>query len=188
MESDHVDFIISTIGLDPSIPHIRINPMLLEQDKMMLRNAIRQIQKEERPYPVIKRAKKNKKIHKNDIYYMVLLGQEILQVLDNIKLSTIDAVPSKKDFIAAAGRLFARNEEYAAQITNDLIRREDVSSTYLSDVEVLFLHCETRGVKHCRFGYIALKEPLKEGKFLIHGAMVMLIPPSIRSKFTGGHE
>ena len=82
--------------------------------------------------------------------------------------------------IQCAGSLFARNEENAETITRDLMKREEISNTYIPSMNVLFLHCETRGVQHCRFGYIVLPEPLREEVEEeleeIQGAIVMLIP------------
>ena len=48
---------------------------------------------------------------------MTLLGEEILQVLDNIKISIGENIKNKKQLIEYAGELFARNETTATEIT-----------------------------------------------------------------------
>ncbi|WP_443770881.1 PTS sugar transporter subunit IIA, partial [Anaerostipes sp.] len=151
---------------------------LLEPDKIMIRSKLSELKKTRKKIKQtnVEKTKNKKQISRADIEYMVILGREILQVLDNIKISPEVTFEDKKSLIACAGNLFARTEEDAQIITKDLIRREDISSTYIPGMNVLFLHSETRGVKHCRFGYIALKEPVTEKNREIKGAILMLIP------------
>ena len=55
---------------------------------------------------------------------MTLLGEEILKVLDNIKISTGENIKNKKQLIEYAGELFARNETTAKEITFALNKRD----------------------------------------------------------------
>lgn len=87
---------------------------------------------------------------------MTLLGEEILQVLDNIKISTGENIKNKKQLIEYAGELFARNETTATEITFALNKRENIASTFIPSMNALFLHCETKGIRHCRFGFVYL--------------------------------
>lgn len=174
LNEEGIDLIISTTELNIAFPYVYVNSVLLGPDKIMIRSKLKELKKNKNK-KVLKSERATKRIDRNDIEYMVILGREILQVLDNIKISSQDTVLDEKDIIRCAGRLFARDDESIEIITKDLIRREDVSSTFIPGMNVLFLHCETKGVKHCRFGYISLKKPL-EGIRSIRGAILMLIP------------
>ena len=61
--------------------------MSQKTDKKMINAMIKNIDKKKRKNP-IKTVKPVKRIGREDIEYMTLLGEEILQVLDNIKIST----------------------------------------------------------------------------------------------------
>lgn len=175
LEEQNIDLIISTAELETSFPNVFVNSVLPEPDKLLIRKALKGVKKS-KPLKKQKQAKSRHKIRRADIDYMVLLGQEILQVLDNIKISSEESVKSKENLIMCAGNLFARSEELADMIKRDLKKREDISTTYIPTVNILFLHCETKGVKHCRFGYISLKQDFSEGGQTICGAIIMLIP------------
>lgn len=172
---EEIDLVISTTELDLAFPNVYVSSMLTETDKVMIKTALSNIRKKHKKKP-IKGTRKSKKIRRRNIQYMVTLGQEILQVLDNIKLSIGENLQSKADLIEYAGTVFARSEEDAGKITAELYKREELASTFIPGMNVLFLHSETKGVKHCRFGYIYLKEPIAEQELLIRGAVLMLIP------------
>ena len=172
---EEIDLVISTTELDLAFPNVYVSSMLTETDKVMIKTALSNIRKKHKKKP-IKGTRKSKKIRRRNIQYMVTLGQEILQVLDNIKLSIGENLQSKADLIEYAGTVFARSEEDAGKIMAELYKREELASTFIPGMNVLFLHSETKGVKHCRFGYIYLKEPIAEQELLIRGAVLMLIP------------
>lgn len=172
---EEIDLVISTTELDLAFPNVYVSSMLTETDKVMIKTALSNIRKKHKKKPV-KGTRKSKKTRRRNIQYMVTLGQEILQVLDNIKLSIGENLQSKADLIEYAGTVFARSEEDAGKITAELYKREELASTFIPGMNVLFLHSETKGVKHCRFGYIYLKEPIAEQELLIRGAVLMLIP------------
>ena len=113
---------------------------------------------------------------------MTLLGEEILQVLDNIKISTGENIKNKKQLIEYAGGLFARNETTAAEITFALNKRENIASTFIPSMNALFLHCETKGIRHCRFGFVYLNDEIIEDGQPIKGAILMLVPQGDGSK------
>nr|WP_264292578.1 PTS sugar transporter subunit IIA [Anaerostipes hadrus] len=113
---------------------------------------------------------------------MTLLGEEILQVLDNIKISTGENIKNKKQLIEYAGELFARNETTATEITFALSKRENIASTFIPSMNALFLHCETKGIRHCRFGFVYLNDEIIEDGQPIKGAILMLVPQGDGSK------
>ena len=180
LREEGVELIVSTVKLNTDFPYVCVNPVLLENDKMVLRNAIKDLKKRRN----VQRAKRirKKRVRRAAIEYFVTLGEEILQVLENIKISSVDEVVDKEALIARASMLFARNEAYGELIEQDIKAREMIAGTYISTFRMLFLHCMTEGVKHCRFGYVSLKKPLLVGEEIILGAMVMLIPEGEESK------
>lgn len=119
--------IISTAELETSFPNVFVNSVLPEPDKLLIRKALKGVKKS-KPLKKQKQAKSRHKIRRADIDYMLLLGQEILQVLDNIKISSEESVKSKENLIMCAGNLFARSEELADMIKRDLKKREDRQS------------------------------------------------------------
>lgn len=175
LEKEGIDLIISTAELTIDFPYIFVNSVLLEQDRFLIRDTLKKIHRHKNVHQ-IKPVKKKRKVRRSEIFHVALLGSEILQVLDNIKISTEDCLESKEDLIVKAGQLFARNGEMEEIIARDLAKRENISSTFIPSRNMLFLHCETKGVRHCRFGYISLRKPIKDKKDIILGAIVMLIP------------
>lgn len=175
LEMQGIDLVISTAELDIPYPNVCVNSVLPDSDKMLIRNELAGVKKKKIGAQV-KPKKPNHRIRKQDIYDMTLLGQEIIQVLDNIKISSEEYVENKEQLIWYAAKLFARTDELAKVIEKDLIKREDISTTYIPNMNILFLHCETKGVKHCRFGYISLKRMICDHGQNIRGAILMLIP------------
>lgn len=176
-----IDFIISTAKLDLTFPNVYVNSILTETDKKMISAMIKSIDKKKSQNPT-KTVKPIKRVGRDEIEYMTLLGQEILQVLDNIKISTGENITDKKQLIDYAGALFARNDTMAAEITFALNKRENIASTFIPSMNVLFLHCETKSVRHCRFGFVYLKEEIIENDQPIKGAILMLVPQGDESK------
>lgn len=175
LEMQGIDLVISTAELDIPYPNVCVNSVLPDSDKMLIRNELAGVKKKKIGVQA-KPKKPNHRIRKQDIYDMTLLGQEIIQVLDNIKISSEEYVENKEQLIWYAAKLFARTDELAQIIEKDLIKREDISTTYIPNMNILFLHCETKGVKHCRFGYISLKRMICDHGQNIRGAILMLIP------------
>ena len=176
-----IDFIISTAKLNLTFPNVYVNSILTETDKKMISAMIKNVDKKKKLNPA-KTVKPVKRVGREDIEYMTLLGQEILQVLDNIKISTGENIKNKEQLIDYAGRLFARNDSMAAEITFALNKRENIASTFIPSMNVLFLHCETKGVRHCRFGFVYLKDEIIENGQPIKGAILMLVPQGDVSK------
>ncbi len=177
LEALGIDLVISTAELDIPYPNVHVNSVLTDSDKGLIRNKLAGVQKKKSITKLKTKPKKTgNRIRKQDIYYMTLLGQEIIQVLDNIKISSEESVENKEQLIWYAAKLFARTDELAEIIEKDLLKREDISTTYIPNMNILFLHSETKGVKHCRFGYIALKRMICDYGQNICGAVLMLIP------------
>ena len=171
--NDGIDFIVSTIHLSIDFPYVCVNPILLEQDKILIKNAIDGIDKEKSIKKVL--VEKNN-IGKDEIIYISKLGDEILNLISTVRLYNILSVKDKYELIDVASSIFAENMDSKNRIFQSLKKRENIASTYIGDLKMMLLHCKTDGVSNCSFGYVRLKTPLKEDECLINGAVVMLVP------------
>ena len=90
----------------------------------------------------------------------------------------LQQVNAIEDILPLAGKLFTKEKEIADSVTKTLLQREMQAQTYISNLEIMLFHCKTQAVKHCRFGYIGLREPFfpKKHTGLVRGAVVMLAP------------
>jgi transcriptional antiterminator len=169
-----IQLIVSTVHMDIDFPQVCVNPVLMENDRIMIRNAIKDLRKTQ--ISSNGRIISKRRIRRAEIEYISTLGEEILQVVENVKISSVDSVKDKDELVAAASDLFARNMGYAECIKQGLMEREIIAGTYIASFQTLFLHCQTKAVGHCRFGYVSLKKPLLNKEGIILGAIVMLIP------------
>ena len=170
-----IGLIVSTVQLNINFPCVCVNSVLLENDRILVRNMIKDLQKvrvEKKKSAPMQR----KRIRQPEIEYFVTLGTEIIQTVENVKISIQDEVESEEELIKIAANLFAKNDSCAQIIERDLTKREEIADTYVPTFRMMFLHSATRGVDHCRFGYISLKKTYKDGQRQIVGAIVMLVP------------
>lgn len=78
--------------------------------------------------------------------------------------------------IDAASRLFCPNEDASRLVAQQLRRREAMGDTYIKPLFALLLHCRTKAVSDCRFGYLQAQPPVYEAGKMIMGALVLLAP------------
>lgn len=170
-----VDIIISTVDLDVDYNHVRVNPVLGERDREAIekRLNIKVVSTAGPSRPV---ARPSTFFGRNDIINTISIGNEILELLNGIRLLNINFAENRSEIIAAAAAMFSQTPEDAAIIQAGLENREKTGGTYIDGLGMLLLHCKTSAVDHCRFGYISLGAPLKEGGASIVGAIVMLAP------------
>ncbi len=167
------DLVISTVHLDLDFPCVSVSPMLLEQDKLLLKHKLAEIRVQNK---VSGKVKTERNISKDIIKDVAELGQGILRLLETIVVYPIHSVSYKRELIAKAAYMFAENVEMEAVIQSDLLNREKISETYIEEYNLLLLHCATDGVTSARFGYIRMTHSLYADGREIGGAMVMLVP------------
>ncbi len=83
---------------------------------------------------------------------------------------------SRQGLIDAASRLFCPNEDASRLVAQQLRRREAMGDTYIKPLFALLLHCRTKAVSDCRFGYLQAQPPVYEAGKMIMGAFVLLAP------------
>ncbi len=179
LAEDGIDFIVSTVELDIDYTYACVSPVLMEQDKLLLTNIIKTLEKTKAlKSATIKHKNPKKHITKKEILHMTKIGTEIIELLENIRFFMLQQVSSSEELLSLAGKLFATEKQGADMVTRALLQREMQSETYISSLEIMLFHCKTQAVKHCRFGYIGLREPFcpNNKKGLVRGAAVMLAP------------
>lgn len=173
LQREGIRLLISTVHLDIDFPYVCVNPILLEQDKILLRNELRLLPTQQEVVPQEKPASS---LSRDGLVFVTRLGEEILHLLDHVQLLVLPYAQDKQELLYVASGMFTETKEARELIADSLARREQISSTYIRDFQMMLLHCKTGGVKHCSFGYIRLKRPLFQSEGVIEGAIVMLVP------------
>lgn len=173
LKREGIRLLISTVHLKIDFPYVCVNPILLEQDKILLRNELRLLPAQQN---VIPKEQTTGYPSKDTLVFVTRLGEEILHLLDHIQLLVLPYAQDKQELLYVASGMFTETKEARELIADSLAKREQISSTYIQDFQMLLLHCRTDGVKHCSFGYIRLKRPLFQTEGVIQGAIVMLVP------------
>ncbi|SHK81289.1 BglG family transcription antiterminator [Anaerotignum lactatifermentans] len=173
LQREGIRLLISTVHLDIDFPYVCVNPILLEQDKILLRNELRLLPTQQ---AVVPQKKPAASLSKDGLVFMTRLGEEILYLLDHVQLLVLPYAQDKQELLYVASGMFTETKEARELIADSLAKREQISSTYIRDFQMMLLHCKTGGVKHCCFGYIRLKRPLFQSEGVIEGAIVMLVP------------
>ena len=179
LAEEGIDFIVSTIELDVNYTYAYVSPVLTEQDKLLLTEVMKKVQKTKAKKPAaVKHTNTAKYATKQDIIYITNIGTEIIQLLNHLRFLMIQRTADIWDIIPLAGRMFTKEKQEADNVIMALKSREMKSETYISSLEIMLFHCKTNVVNHCRFGYIGLREPFcrKDNTGWVKGAVVMLTP------------
>lgn len=176
LRENEIDLIISTIGLNINYKYVCVSPILSDQDKELLKHTINNISKKKKYTRIINNNKVNNNCDKNEIKEITELGLEITELLSEVKLIEINSIDSVKQLIKQASAIFAKNEEEAIIIEGSLIRREEIASTYLHEINAMLLHCKSENVSRCKFGAIRMNKEFTENEKYIRIGILMLIP------------
>ncbi len=171
LQRKNIQLVISTVQLDIDFLHIQVNPILLEKDKIALKEIISTL-----PLTSSTQKKKHTLLQKQDVLNITIWGQEVLAFLQNIKWYTKTSIAKKQELLEVASTLFTEVAEKQKMILSTLEKREKLASTYIPTFEMLLLHGKTNAVQHTCFGYIALEHSFFHKEGIIKGAIVMLIP------------
>ena len=171
LRREGVGLIISTVPLRVDFPHIVVNTVLQEKDRILLQNAIDDFQRQSavaQTAPVAHPAA--------DLRYAGALSACTVDLLDTLAIRAVSAPRMRRDLIRHAARLFCPAPGAARRVEDALVRREALGDTYIEPLRALLLHCKTDAVDGCRLGYLRPVRPLAEGGRDIQGAVVMLAP------------
>ena len=116
-----IDLIISTVNLQTDYPWIAVSPILQAQDKRRIEGVIATLE------PLgkndVARAL-NRTMTREQVQEVCCAGQELLDLLDNLRFDSMFAVRRRAEVIERAGALFADNEQDAACIESGLYERD----------------------------------------------------------------
>lgn len=180
LRENGIDLIISTVPLDLDFPSICVSPIPQAQDMLVITNAVESIGAD--------RAKKSltkpllpdtgNEMTWEDIRSFTRTGEEISQLLEHFRIQEIPAIQGPENLLGLAAGIFAETI-LERQITGqDLARREEVQNTFIPELGIYLLHCRTKAVRHCRFGFLLLKETFATENGTVRGAILLLAPQS----------
>lgn len=165
---------IATVPLELAYPSITVNPALLEPDRALLRDAVQRLNGTVRTGTPAEPSAAS--AAEGGLRYTYRLTRSMVQMLDHLCIRTVCKPVSRQGLIDAASRLFCPNEDASRLVAQQLRRREAMGDTYIKPLFALLLHCRTKAVSDCRFGYLQAQPPVYEAGKMIMGAFVLLAP------------
>ena len=174
-----VDGCCSVRELDPEQLHSRgidlvIATVPLEPDRALLRDAVQRLNGTVRTGTPAEPSAAS--AAEGGLRYTYRLTRSMVQMLDHLCIRTVCKPVSRQGLIDAASRLFCPNEGASRLVAQQLRRREAMGDTYIKPLFALLLHCRTKAVSDCRFGYLQAQPPVYEAGKMIMGAFVLLAP------------
>lgn len=182
LRAEGIDLIISTVKLHISYRYIHVSPILTRQDKMLLDSKIKLLRQQKSQEEPAKTPIPASPVAKEDVEYVSSLGQEIYQLLDNIRFGQAPVLQSREDVISYAAALFADTPKMEEHLYQVLKTRDQLSDTYIKPFFALLLHGRSPEITRSCFGYIRLEPPIYEKTRIIRGAIVSLIPSGDKSE------
>lgn len=176
LAADGIDLIISTVKLDTAYRCLNVNPILTKQDKMLLDSKLKLILSQKKNQGKIVRTIPAAPLSKEDVDYISSLGDEIYQLLGNIRVGQAPVLQSRKEIISYAASLFADTPETEQHFYEIMKKRDQLADTYMKPFHALLLHGKSPDITHPCFGYIHLAPPVYENARIILGAIVSFIP------------
>ena len=176
LRRDKIDFIVSTVPLELEYPAVCISPSLLEPDRAMLKDAIARYQKHPAAESPTPQTMPMEEPPRSPLRYYARLTRSMTELLENLTIQPLKAPGSRQALIRAASQMFCPQEADARLVEQQLRRRETLGDTYIKPLYALLLHCKTKAVQDCRFGYLLAQPPVYEPGRIVLGALVLLAP------------
>lgn len=178
-----IELIISTVKLDISFRYIQVNPILTNQDKMLLSSTINLILRQKKKGTSLFEHIPDT-VTKADIQYISTLGNEIYELLDNIKITHAPILHNRQELISYSATIFAEDTDMEKHLYEILRDRDNLSDTYIKPFHALLLHGSSPFISHPCFGYVRLDLPFYENGKVILGAILSLIPSGALNKIS----
>lgn len=169
-----VEILISTFDLKNSkYKYIKVNPMLTEEDILLISNKIEE---------VLKDKKLDINVYKPDTFTKIdeitLISKEISSILKNFNSYTVDSHIKFDKVITFVSGVIGEDEKSKLHIYNDLKKREELSTQVIPEFEFVLLHAKTKGVAESKFIIIKPQSSYFKDKYFSKSkvVVVMLIP------------
>jgi|GEM_PF-152434 len=184
LQSDGIDLVISTVPVKIDFPVVCVRPIPQAQDMLKIMQEVEKINaRRQETISLRVAAPSQKQLNRAQLDSITHLGIEICELLDNFTICKLSGVSHTEDLIGHAASLFANNISNRRCISSDLAKREVYQSTFLPDLRIYLLHCCTKAITHCRFGYLQLQQPIIRPDGMVDGAILMLAPESDRGEY-----
>lgn len=169
-----VEVLISTFDLNTSkYNYIKVNPMLTEEDVLLISNEI------ENASTNIKPSEDVEKIDTlTQIKEIGLITKEISSIIKNFDLYTVNPHINIDEVMSFVSEVIGENEDNKNYIYNDLKKREELSTQVIPEFEFVLLHAKTKGVDASKFILIKPESSYLKNEYFSKSkaVVVMLIP------------
>jgi mannitol operon transcriptional antiterminator len=169
-----VEVLISTFDLNTSMyNYIKVNPMLTEEDVLLISNEI------ENASTNIKPSEDVEKIDTlTQIKEIGLITKEISSIIKNFDLYIVNPRINIDEVMSFVSEVIGENEDNKNYIYNDLKKREELSTQVIPEFEFVLLHAKTKGVDASKFILIKPESSYLKSEYFSKSkaVVVMLIP------------
>jgi mannitol operon transcriptional antiterminator len=169
-----IEVLISTFDLNTSkYNYIKVNPMLTEEDVLLISNEI------EKAPPNIK---PSKGVEKTDTLTQIdeigLITKEISSIIKSFDLYIVNSHISMDEVMSMVSEIIGENKDNKNHIYKDLKKREELSTQVIPEFEFVLLHAKTKGVEASKFILIKPESDYLENTYFSKSkaVVVMLIP------------
>lgn len=180
LHREGIDLIISTTELHTDFPFVCVGKVLQVQDRLKIQNQIDSINRTRLQQKTGHGSDTDVMISLEDINRTAMIGTEIVEILNNFRIMPVESVKNKKELIDWAAGVFASDFFARKRIADGFSKREELGDTYIQEMGICLFHCRTDAMQHSRFGYIRLSHPLAGEKGEIRGAVIMIVPETIK--------
>ncbi|MCM8710154.1 BglG family transcription antiterminator [Clostridium sp. SYSU_GA19001] len=171
---EDVEILISTFDINtPRYSYIKVNPMLTEEDVLLISKEIENISKN---------IVQDKGIEKADILNRIqeigLITKEISSIIKSFDLYIVNSYIKIDEIMVFVSEIIGESEESKNYIYNDLKKREELATQVIPEFEFVLLHAKTKGVEASKFILIKPELTHFEDKYFSRSkaVVVMLIP------------
>lgn len=179
LNKKNVDLIISTVKLDTSLNYICVSPIFTFEDEDKLKKVLLSIAKDKLKNSNINKDfidNKEELIKEKDLFDIMNIGKEILELLNNFELLENVNINSLDELIHFSSNLFSDNKENVNLLYSDIKKRVSISFPYFEEIDMLFLHCLSEAVYFVKLAVIRLDKAIFYDNKKIEYIFVMIIP------------
>ncbi|ONI40410.1 hypothetical protein AN396_06270 [Candidatus Epulonipiscium fishelsonii] len=189
LKQDNIQLIVSTMKLDLDFPNIKVNPILSAQDKVDLKFIVKDLVTFTNEDLIAKNQIKEPTASYNTSYLNIReitqYGLEIINIIDSVFLYKSNVMSSKYEMIQKVATLVGKTPKDIIEISEKLVARERITSTYISQFNVYLFHCKTSGIDNLKFGFVKLIRPFSNSSGdVVKGAIALLVPQSTNTMYT----
>lgn len=171
---EYVEVLISTFDLNTSkYKYIKVNPMLTEEDVLLISNEIENASLKIKP---------SKGVEKTDTLTQIeeigLISKEISSIIKSFNLYIVNPHINMDEVMSMVSEIIGENKDNKDHIYKDLKKREELSTQVIPEFEFVLLHAKTKGVDASKFILIKPESDCLENTYFSKSkaVVVMLIP------------